>query len=367
MAPAVTAASGHSYRLKNKRTGLYLTSADFSPSSYATIYQSVASGQGRLAQTWNVLSLDNGEYLIEQKVGGTILTPDNYSSGGVRVNLDNPQNGSDVNVRNSQIWILRAEGTGYTISNKHGGLFLTPDNCGVNGNGQVNKFYRASGADGESQIWELEREATYSRIVNTPTGPTSNNVGPVPSPTGYSRPNPDATPQVLVGTTLLPSPLVSDPALGQARKAQESPYYLLKRYGFYKIVYFYDHSGQVNKKESQSVTVGLSTTNAREVETTTGISVTAETGVQYKGFSASLSTTVSYQLRTRVATESTQSSNRTVTVEREYPANGRRLAQSIWFRADRYVLERTDGSKVLEWETTTDQDTVDSVYPAATG
>ncbi|MFE3022299.1 hypothetical protein [Streptomyces sp. NPDC059256] len=107
-----------------------------------------------------------------------------------------------------------------------------------------------------------------------------------------------------------------------------------------RTVYFYDHSGQMNKKESQSVTVGLST-NAREVETTTGISVTAETGAKYKGFSASLS----YQLRTCVAAESTQSSSRTVTVERDSPANGRRLAQSIWFRADRHVLERTDGTR----------------------
>ncbi|WP_345602229.1 hypothetical protein [Streptomyces chumphonensis] len=357
---------GYSYRLKNKRTGLYLTSADFSPSSYATIYRSVASGQGRLAQTWNVLSLDNGEYLIEQKVGGTILTADNYSSGTVRVNLDNPQNTSNVAVRNSQIWILRPEGTGYTLSNKNGGLFLTPDGFG-NGNGQVNKYYRVSGKDGESQIWELEREATYDRITKAEVGPTNKAANPVPAPTGYARPNPDTTPEVLIGTTVLPSPLVTDHALGQARKARESPFYLLKRYGFYKVVYSYDHSGQIAKTETQSTTVGMSTTNAREVESTTGISVTAETSMEYKGFSASLSTTVSYQLRTRVATETTKSSSTTVTVERSYPANGKRLAQSIWFRADRYVLERTDGSKVMEWQTTTDQDTVDSVYPPATG
>ncbi|MFJ3934602.1 MULTISPECIES: RICIN domain-containing protein [unclassified Streptomyces] len=357
---------GYSYRLKNKRTGTYLTSADFSPSSFATIWPSQSGGQGRLAQSWNVLSLDNGEYLIEQKVGGTILTADNYSSGTVRINLDNPQNGTtNANIRNSQIWILRPEGTGYTFSNKNGGLFLTPDGCG-HGNGQVNKYYRVSGADGDSQIWELERETTYDRIIKAEIGPTNQGANPVPAPTGYVRPNPDTTPEVLIGTTILPSPLVTDTALGQARKARESPFYLLKRYGFYKVAYFYDHSGQIAKTESQSTTVGMSTTNAREVETTTGISVTATTSMEYKGFSASLSTTLSYQLRTKVATETTNSSSTTVTVERSYPANGKRLAQSIWFRADRYVLERTDGTKVMEWQTTTDQDTVDSVYPPAT-
>ncbi|MCH0570180.1 hypothetical protein I3F60_13130 [Streptomyces sp. MUM 136J] len=62
---------GYSYGLKNKRTGLCLTSADFSASTCATISPSVAGGQGRLARTWNVPSLDNGEYPIEQKVGGS--------------------------------------------------------------------------------------------------------------------------------------------------------------------------------------------------------------------------------------------------------------------------------------------------------
>ncbi|MFE0582924.1 hypothetical protein [Streptomyces sp. NPDC058874] len=275
--------------------GRYLASADFSASSYATIYPSVASGQGRLAQTWKVLSLDNGEYVVEQKVGGTILTADNYSSGTVRGNLDSPQYGTtNVNIRNSQIWILRPEGTGYTLRNEDDGLF----------------------------------------------GPTGLGAGPVPAPSAYTRPNPHTTPEVLIGTTILPCPLVTDPALGQARKAQESPYYLLKRYGFYKVVSSYDHSGQIPKTESQGTTVGMSATNAREVESTTGISVTAET---------------------------TNSSSTTVTVERSYPANSERLAPSIWFRSDRCVLERTDGSKVMEWQTSTDQDTVDSVYPPATG
>ncbi|WKV75382.1 hypothetical protein AW27_029975 [Streptomyces sp. PCS3-D2] len=95
--------------------GRYLASADFSASSYATIYPSVASGRGRLAQTWKVLSLDNGEYVVEQKGGGT-------------------------------------------IRNEHDGLF----------------------------------------------GPTGLGAGPVPAPTAYTRPNPDTTPEVLIGTTILP-------------------------------------------------------------------------------------------------------------------------------------------------------------------
>ncbi|MFE0646328.1 hypothetical protein ACFW2Y_32700 [Streptomyces sp. NPDC058877] len=194
--------AGYSCQSKSKRTGLYPASADFGASACATIHSPVANGQGRLARAWSVLCPDNSEDLIEQKVGGTILAADDYSSGMMCINLDNLQG---------------------------------------------------------------------------------------------------------------------------------------------------------------------ATTDVREVESVTGISATAEAAMEYKGFSASLSTTVSHQLRTRVATESTQVSSTTVTVEREYLANGKRPAQSLWFRADRYVPERTDGSRVMEWQTTTDQDTVDSVYPPATG
>ncbi|MFE0577573.1 MULTISPECIES: hypothetical protein [unclassified Streptomyces] len=44
-----------------------------------------------------------------------------------------------------------------------------------------------------------------------------------------------------------------------------------------------------------------------------------------------------------------------------------RPAQGIRFRADRYVLERTEGSTARERRTTTDRDTGDSVHPPATG
>lgn len=357
---------GYAYRLKNKRTGLYLTSADFSGDSYATTWKSESSGNARLSQTWNVLSLDNGEYLVAQRLAGNLLTPDNFSSSDVRVNLFPPQNTSNVTQRNSQTWLLRSEGNGYyTLGNKNGGLFLTPNNFGTSGPDRVNVYWRASGTNGDSQLWQLEKDTAYNGILDATPGPTGKAVGGVIRMTDYRRPHPDVTSDVLIGTTLLPFPMVTDPALGRARQAAESPYYILKRYGFYKVVYFYEHSGQVSKTESQSTTVGVTSSNAREVETTTSISVTAETSFQYGGFSASLSTTISHELRTRVSQETSQSSSRTVTVERAYPANGNRLAQAIWFRADRYVLERADGSQLTQWETTTDQDTIDDVYPIA--
>ncbi|MFE0699740.1 hypothetical protein [Streptomyces sp. NPDC058872] len=345
MTPVVNPEAGYSYRLKNKRTGLHLTSADFSAGTCATIYPSVASGQGRPAQTWNVLSPDNGGYLIEQKAGGTILTADDYSSGTVRINLDNPQNGTtNVSIRNSQIWVLCPEGTGYTLSNKNGGPSSPPTASTT----ETARSTSATGRPARTGLPDLGVGARNHLRPDRHGGGRPDRPGrrPVPVPAGYPKPNPETTPEVLIGTTALPSPLGVDPALGQARKAQESPYHLLKRYGFYKIVHCDDHSGPVHRVESRSATIGMSTTNAREVESTTGISVTAETAMGYEGFSASLSTTVGHQLRTRVATETTQANSTTVPVEREYLANGKRLAQSIWFRADRYVLERSAGHRL---------------------
>ena len=65
----------------------------------------------------------------------------------------------------------------------------------------------------------------------------------VPRLTGYRAPSSDRTPETLVGSVLMLFPLVNDPALSRARQAQENPYYVLKRHGYWPNVYYYEHSG----------------------------------------------------------------------------------------------------------------------------
>ncbi|MFB4274221.1 MULTISPECIES: RICIN domain-containing protein [unclassified Nonomuraea] len=354
---------GYSYRLKNKRSGLYLTSCDFSPDSFATQWKLESTGNARLSQTWHLLALDNQEYLIFQKLGGNLLTPNDYSSSNARVNLFPLQNTEDQRIRNSQIWRITPADNGYhTISNKNGGLLLTPNNFNTDQD-RINTWYPEDGQYADSQQWALERADTYPQIATATIGATGNQPSDIIRLTGYAPTPQDTTNEILIGQTILPAPLVSDPSLDKTRQAQTSPYYLLKRYGFYKRVYYYEHGGGVRQLRSEEVTVGMTTTNALEVENTTTISMTHESGMEADGFTASMSITISNELRVMVSRSTTEENRRTVKVEREYFADGKRIAQAVWFRGDRYVLHRTDGSQVLAWETLNDQNAINDAYP----
>ncbi|WP_326822775.1 RICIN domain-containing protein [Streptosporangium sp. NBC_01756] len=354
---------GYSYRLKNKRSGLYLTSCDFSPDSFATQWKAETAGNARLSQIWHLLGLDNEDYLIFQKLGGNLLTPNDYSSSNTRVNLFPLQNTEDQRVRNSQIWKITPAGNGYyTITNKNGGLLLTPNNFNTNED-RINTWYPEDGQYADSQLWALEQADTYPLIANAKIGATGNQPGTIFRLTGYAPTAQDITSEVLIGQTILPAPLISDPSLDKTRQAQTSPYYLLKRYGFYKRVFYYEHSGTRRDLKSTEVVVGMTTTNSLEVENTTTISMTRESGMEVDGFTSSMSVTISNELRVMVSKTTVEEHRRTDKVEREYLADGKRIAEAVWYRCDRYVLHRTDGSKVLEWETMTDQNSIDDAYP----
>lgn len=114
---------------------------------------------------------------------------------------------------------------------------------------------------------------------------------------------------------------------------------------------YYEHPGLSQFEEKQKTTIGLITSNRTEVERTTSISVTAEAGFVFKGFSAGISTTITDQLRVLRATEETESSEQEDTITRTYFANDKRLCEALWYRGDHFVVHRMDGSTVAEWRT----------------
>ncbi|MER5493387.1 hypothetical protein [Streptomyces sp. NPDC002490] len=362
--------AGYAYRLKNKQTGRYLTSSGFMPDSYVTTWGPESGGNGRLSQTWHLLGLGNEKYILAQKLGGRVPTLNDYRApstvpprgfdmtnplfrpDSTRLNLEVPYDGTDGHIINSQTFYVRASGDCVTLASCNGGSLLAD---------WGDKLGAIVGSDvGDLQRWSLEQEASYPRIA-TGIGPTTNSPVPPPALTGYARPNPDTTSPTTIGTTLLPSALVKDPALTRQQQAQTSPWYVVERQGFYKVVYYYESSGAAETTQSQSVTVGLTTANSTEIENTTSISVTAEASYGFKGFGASLSTTYSHQLRTLVASSTTQTSERNTTISRTFK-QGTRAALAIWYRADRYALKRMDGTVILEWETASQDDVAERAY-----
>ncbi|MFJ5092660.1 hypothetical protein [Streptomyces sp. NPDC088557] len=366
---------GRSYRLRNKGTGTYLTSAHFSPTENATVWGKESAGQGKLAQTWHLLSLDNGWYILQQKLGGNVLT--NSVGGWLEGKAPSdlgwelvgltppyaPPSGAapaDTAAMDGQtfklyrepdnsFWITSKSSTQNLAAGDDGNIYLATWNSGW----------------GQRQQWFLEPEDEYRQVTGAQVGQAPGILKPVPNMTDYARPQPDATEPVLIGTTLLPSALIHDPGFEGPRmeqeQAQQSPWYFVRRYGFYRIGYYYDHSGTSAVTEEKTVTFGLTRTDASSVEETTGISVTAEASFGFKGFGASISTTYSHELRTRTAQETVQSSTKETRITRQFN-EGYRSALAIWYRTDRYVLQRMDGTQVLDWETTVQDDSVERAY-----
>ncbi|MEU4930734.1 hypothetical protein AB0G54_30245 [Streptomyces yokosukanensis] len=208
-------------------------------------------------------------------------------------------------------------------------------------------------------MFEVEDE--YKPVLDLPDI-TYPGIGDIHRMTSY-EPTPSAkTDPVEVGAMAYPFPLVRDPAYDRRRQAQDNPYYILRRYGFWERVYSYEHGGASDYTHTEETTVGLTTTNARTVEETTSISVTAEASFGFKGVGASLSTTISHELKVTTTHEEVKSHSKKVTIERNYQA-GKRVTEAIWYRSDKYVLERLNGTVVLDWTTRDPNTSVADAYP----
>jgi hypothetical protein len=114
----------------------------------------------------------------------------------------------------------------------------------------------------------------------------------------------------------------------------------------------YHEPGAVTREVT--VSHGLVFKSVKSVEDATGISVKALLGVEFKGFSASISTELSRQLRLTQTSEKEETSTRTETTKLTYPA-GIKFAVASWARADEFVVKKLNQSReltrVLSWET----------------
>ncbi|MFI5621137.1 RICIN domain-containing protein [Streptomyces sp. NPDC051567] len=352
MASEITA--GRSYVIRNRKGGYVLNVAGNGTNPSAKIDTwDLQTNHDRNSQLWHLFPLDQGSFLIVNKNSGQVLNVvGNSSAASTRLEQYPLQSAPEA----MQTWMLRpAPGGGYFVVNKRSGLYMNIQGNDP-ANGRVEQYHYQNGADA-AQVWDLEVEDEYKSVLDLAhivTDPAD--VGDVLRLTGFRQPTKKQTDAVLIGQAAVPFPLVQDPALSRDRQAQESPYYLLKRHGYWSLVYYFEHSGSSEYTKSQEVKVGLTTTNSREVESTVGISVTAEASFSYGGFSGSLSATLSAELKVTTSSSSTQESTRTDTVSRTYAA-GKRASEAIWYKEDRYTLERLDGTKVTEW-TVRDSDTV---------
>ncbi|MBK3584983.1 RICIN domain-containing protein [Streptomyces sp. MBT57] len=314
-----------------------------------------------MSQTWHVFPLDFGRYLLVNMSSGFVVNivsnSTQPSAPAEQFHLQLPQD------RPTQEWVLRPVAGGinqqYEVVNAESQLSLNVVGFSLHRSARVEQFTRANGSDFRSQTWAFLIENEYRPVLDLQPG--NDSIGDVNRMTSFADPKPASTTPVLAGSMAYPFPLVRDPAYSRERQSRENPYYILRKFGFWTKVFFYDHGGASEYTHEETTRVGLTTTNATTVENTTGISVSAEASFGFKGFGASLSTTMSQQLRVETTKTVSHESSREVTIRRTYPA-GIRVAEAIWYRDDRFVLERLDGSRVLEWVTRNPNRTVADTF-----
>lgn len=350
--------AGRSYRIRNQRSDLYLTVEGYSLNPSARLVQSQLNPVGdgnRMSQVWQVLPFDFGMYMVANKasglvtnVWGALTTP---GANGEQHPLATWDESFD------QEWLLRDAGSPDTfeIVNAKSQLVLTPQDFSTAAGTQTVQLARASGDDAASQQWVFEVEDEYPVVLGLPVI-SGAGIGDIHRMTSYAPTTSGATDPVEVGVLAYPFPLVSDTAYDIQRQGRENPYYIVRHYVFWERISSYEHGGGSATTKEITVQVGLTNTNSTTIEETVSWGFNADRGMETTANSERMNLTisksmgVSFSKGTTVTTtsETAAGASMAVTLTRAYDA-GARVTEAIWYRSDRYVVERMDGSHVLDW------------------
>lgn len=353
---------GRTYRFKNKKVERYLSPKGFSRDEAKTVQiLNPRDGHQRDAQTWHVMPIDDG-VLVVNKDSQRVLSPQGFETSEATtvqiLDLREP-----AGKRATQIWVVEDAGDGSQLLRNHvGDRYVSPQGFSGEEATTVQILDLRDGDRRDAQCWVMEVVDEEKRITKLePVARDVNAIGDDPEVTGYHPPA-ERTPEVLVAQTVVPFPLVQD-TREAPWQSHNNPYYLLRRYGYWEQVLYCDHDGQHIFEAKREVTVGLTTSNSSTIERTLGVSVGADAGIECKGVSASIHASMTNELKVATTRSKECKYSDTYTLTRTFPGDGKRVAHAVWYRGDRYALERLDGSCLLEWRTLTDKLMVEGAFP----
>lgn len=154
---------------------------------------------------------------------------------------------------------------------------------------------------------------------------------------------PDNTTPVITHATYLPYFMVKDPYYNAQQKMQNSPYYILVRRQYWeKITQRIVGAGESYKFEQ---TTGVSRTDQTSMTETTEISIGADLGFMFKGFSAGLSTSITKTLSVTKSTSTTESTSKTETVTDSNPFM-HTIARAKYMLINEYYVTRANGQLI---------------------
>ena len=186
----------------------------------------------------------------------------------------------------------------------------------------------------------------------------------VPKLTGFDPP-PDQTVPILGREMLVPCTFISDPDYYNNKKGKltSSPFYVLERQVYYKLIYHNHNQMSIVQENSWSITTGVTTASSNTFWEETGISISAEAGISFKGVGGNISATVSRSFGYSTMTSISEFEEKTITTGINIPPG---KAGALWQRYNRFVLKRHNGTKlekVKAWEFGMDSFTV-AEYPS---
>ncbi|MEU8892621.1 RICIN domain-containing protein [Streptomyces sp. NPDC048442] len=141
----------------------------------------------------------------------------------------------------------------------------------------------------------------------------------------------------------VPFTAVQDSAKSLAWKIEKSPFYTIERQVWWTLLLFNDNATSTDQTLEDAVTVGVEKTRSETFQSSTGLSVTAETGVSFFGVGAKVSATVSVTLGYESSTAISQFQSRTVTRRLVTPKG---TAGALWVGSYAFRAVRADGTVV---------------------
>lgn len=149
--------------------------------------------------------------------------------------------------------------------------------------------------------WDRPNRTVY--VLDLPAVVVKKNPAPTPVQTSYDFPEPRETLKVLDRQVTVPCTVVSDPGKTPAWQVENSPFYTMeRRTSFYAHMHNHNTTSEV-QNPTQAVMTGVSTTKSEEFSKKTSVTVTAKAGIEIKGLSAGIETSVAQELGYSTRTE----------------------------------------------------------------
>ncbi|WP_426952654.1 RICIN domain-containing protein [Bacillus mycoides] len=172
---------------------------------------------------------------------------------------------------------------------------------------------------------------------------------------------PDKTDPIITHYTNIPYIIVGDKTFDSQQKIQSSPYYKLV-----KIQYWEKVTQRIlgpRDTYSYQKRKGISRTDQVSMTETVSMSVGADFGFMFKGFSASLSTKITKELSVTKSTSTTEMTEETYTESYTNPFN-HELARAQYMLVNEFYVTRMDGTRITNnWTVRDDKQTVTRIFP----